>query len=503
MKNLTFLIISSLLITTVSFAAIVNVPADYATIQEGIDAAYNGDTVLVQPGSYLENINFNGKNIVVGSLFLTTGYPSYITQTIIDGNQNGAVVTFESWEDSTTIICGFTITNGYNTHGGGISCFDSSPCIRHNIITLNQAYQGGGIKCSVSNSRIEHNQFLGNSNWPGQISAGGGIYVWQSELVISNNEFKDNYSARHGGAIHLEQSNTLVVNNIISGNSSGMLGGGICCGAASTGNIMNNLIVDNIAMFGGGIFLSEVPYQIVNNTICLNSAIDGGGIWCANGASIEVVNSILWNNAADSTGNQIYLSYCQADFNYCDIQEGEPGIHIGRLVTLTYEDNLETDPQFLNSGEHPCSLSNGSECIDAGTPDTNGLFLPEFDLAGNPRINGGRIDIGAYEWPGIVGIGDDTPLPKRLILGQNYPNPFSLTTLICYNLPEQSNVNIVIYDMFGRKVRQLINSTQDAGYKSIRWNATDDFGRPVYSGTFLYRLQAGEFVRTRRMMILK
>jgi hypothetical protein len=83
---------------------IINIPADYPTIQQGIDASIDGDTVLVQPGTYVENINFNGHNIVLGSLFLTTGDTSYIAQTVIDGDSAGTVVAFENGEDSTTAI---------------------------------------------------------------------------------------------------------------------------------------------------------------------------------------------------------------------------------------------------------------------------------------------------------------------------------------------------------------------------------------------------------------
>ena len=96
-----------------AYADTINIPDDYQTIQAGIDASSDADTVLVQPGTYYENINFNGKNIVLGSLFITTQDTSYISKTVIDGGKNGSVVTFESEEDSTAVLSGFTIQNGY------------------------------------------------------------------------------------------------------------------------------------------------------------------------------------------------------------------------------------------------------------------------------------------------------------------------------------------------------------------------------------------------------
>ena len=143
-------IISTFIFTSAS-ARMVIIPGDYPTIQEGIDSCTDGDTVLVQPGTYVENINFNGHNIVLGSMFLTTGDTTYIAETVIDGGSSGPVITFESGEDSTSIIIGFTIINGFTDYGdnpilgGGIYCRNSSPIIRNNRIIENQACWGGGI----------------------------------------------------------------------------------------------------------------------------------------------------------------------------------------------------------------------------------------------------------------------------------------------------------------------------------------------------------------------
>ena len=94
-------------------------------------------------------------------------------------------------------------------------------------------------------------------------------------------------------------------------------------------------------------------------------------------------------------------------------------------------------------------------------------------------------------------------IPEVFALHQNYPNPFNPTTSLRYDLPENSLVNITIYDMMGREVKTLVNQTQDAGYKSVVWNATNDYGRPVSAGIYLYQIQAGKYISTKKMALLK
>jgi len=88
-------------------------------------------------------------------------------------------------------------------------------------------------------------------------------------------------------------------------------------------------------------------------------------------------------------------------------------------------------------------------------------------------------------------------------INQNYPNPFNPVTTLRYDLPDDALVNITIYDMLGRQVRTLINETQDAGFKSVIWDATNNYGKPVSAGVYLYQIQAGEFVQTKKMVLLK
>ena len=94
-------------------------------------------------------------------------------------------------------------------------------------------------------------------------------------------------------------------------------------------------------------------------------------------------------------------------------------------------------------------------------------------------------------------------LPVEFTINQNYPNPFNPTTTLRYDLPEDANVNITIYDMMGRQVSTLVSTQQTAGYRSTQWNATNSFGEPVSAGLYIYTIQAGKFSQTKKMILLK
>ena len=104
----------------------------------------------------------------------------------------------------------------------------------------------------------------------------------------------------------------------------------------------------------------------------------------------------------------------------------------------------------------------------------------------------------------VVSDWGDGGVPMEFALKQNYPNPFNPSTLIRYQLPEQTNVTISIYDLMGRSVRTLIpGESQKAGYRQVLWNATNDLGQPVSAGMYIYTIQAGEFRQTKKMVLLK
>ncbi len=142
-----------------------------------------------------------------------------------------------------------------------------------------------------------------------------------------------------------------------------------------------------------------------------------------------------------------------------------------------------------------------------GLPEAIGIdqivVFPDFDLGGRTQDNIIYFDNISF-YSNSVGVDNRSEtFPQGFVLEQNFPNPFNPSTTLRYELPEDGLVNVTIYDMMGRQVSTLVSSQQAAGYKSIQWNATNDFGKPVSAGVYLYQIQAGEFVQTKKMVLLK
>jgi beta-glucanase (GH16 family) len=124
------------------------------------------------------------------------------------------------------------------------------------------------------------------------------------------------------------------------------------------------------------------------------------------------------------------------------------------------------------------------------------------------EVNGASCQFGLDDiyWSGggeVLAISNFNTLLDRFVLKDNYPNPFNPLTLISYELPSDILVNITIYDMIGKKVKTLVNSLQTAGYKSIKWDATNNRNKPVSAGVYLYTIEAGDYSQTKKMVLLK
>ena len=341
----------------------------FATIQNGINRSSDTDTVLVQPGTYVENINYNGKLITVASLFLTTADTSYVSTTIIDGNASGSVVTFNNGENSASVLSGFSIINGDNNRGGGIYCISSSPYLNHVTISGNSASvssypYGGGIYCNGSSPYLNHVTISGNSvSGIANYGNGGGIYcVYSSNPNMQNVTISGNSANGYGGGILCSSSSNPNLENVtIVSNSANEYGGGICC-FSSNPSMQNVAITDNYSsQRGGGVYCSDSNPILQNVTITGNTGVPGGGIYCYD-SNLVLKNSILWNNQPQ----EIIIYTGSVTATYSNIEGGWAGAG-----------NIDSDPLFADPGSEDYHLSwanfpipdaTMSPCIDTGDP---------------------------------------------------------------------------------------------------------------------------------------
>ena len=344
-------------ILLVPWSTCLRVPADFPTIQSAIEAARAADTVLVSPGRYRENIIFSGKNIVVGSLFITSGDTARISDTIIDGESKGHAVEFSGREKSTAVLSGFTITHGSaagsypHNKGGGILCDHSSPTLSHLYVTCNTArYAGGGIACISATPRITDTTVAANTS----DLYGGGVYckgyARLVNLCIIGN------IAESGGGVYLDASSPLLVNTLIMGNIA-----------------LNQ--ADPIGYGGGGIDCENTSNPTLKN--CIVTGNSYFGLYTGSGQP-SVFSSDFWGNAVGS-------------FSGCNPLLGKNSAVNAHGDSCDAFGNISLDPWFVNLATCDFRLRDYSPCIGAGASED----APLFDLAGAPR--GTPPDMGPYE----------------------------------------------------------------------------------------------------------
>ncbi|MBC8415299.1 MAG: T9SS type A sorting domain-containing protein, partial [Candidatus Cloacimonetes bacterium] len=230
---------------------------------------------------------------------------------------------------------------------------------------------------------------------------------------------------------------------------------------------------------------------------------------------INMTNTIMHNNTdyeifiVDDTNNG--YNY-ELNIDHCNIKNGEDGIYNQNNANIINwgEGNIEEDPLFLLSGDDPYQLSEFSPCIDTGTPDTTGLFLPPWDLLHNHRVWDGDgdgvaiIDMGCYEF-GAEPYVETTQyqIPNTQYRLTNYPNPFNPETKIVFSLPEEGNVKLDIYNIKGQKVKSLLDCYMSPGRSELIWNGKDDNSKRVSSGVYFYKLQTPSKSYVKKCMLLK
>ncbi len=338
-------IIFSFVLANHAVAEILQVPNNYLTIQEAVDASNPGDTIIVASGTYrlyAGNIQISKKSLTLKSSFGAK-------KTMIEGRGDSPVISVS--EESLAVIDGFTVTsiNDPDTkavRGGGIYCAPlSSPTLINNIITGNQAVFGAGIYCAPSSSPTITNNVIARNN---AAKFGGGIFSYAASPNIANNRIVANGASSAGGAVFCDRDTPRITNNVIWKNRA-QSGGGISCDRSFC-TIINNTITENVAAYGGGIFFE--------------------------GGSVRIVNNIVWENDDD-----LYSGWFSPSSrpDHSNVGDGDfRGVN----------GNISADPLFVDPENGDFSLKSDSPCLNTGNPD------PMYH---DP--DGSRNDMGAYGGP--------------------------------------------------------------------------------------------------------
>ena len=393
------------------------------TIQEAIDAAEEGDTVLVDPGTYTgegnRDLNFRGKNIVL----ISDCGPE---NTVIDCEELGRGFYLYSGESETAVIAGFTVKNGYSDNrGASIYISNSTPLITSCFIFFGFSPNGGAGICLESSSSIIEGCSISNcyrraiySEYSNSIvkncliqdnrsmNKGAGFYLYHTNAFISDCTITGNTidcdGDAQGGGIYSYKSDIIVERSEISNNTceggwiAWVEGGGIYCYAGSA-IISDCLISGNSADAAGGIFLSSTAYAYIGDShILANTAYrySGGGLYSGYNQQVDMSRcSVMFNESVEAGGGIRINPYDNSEYenlivrsNIPDQTYGWPEINWSNIEGFyPGEGNIDEDPLFVAPEYGDFRLLWGSPCIDSGNPDS-------LDMDGT------RSDMGAHSF---------------------------------------------------------------------------------------------------------
>jgi predicted outer membrane repeat protein len=474
---------------TVSCAFTLNVAANgsgqYPHIQSAISAAADGDVIELGDGTYTgdgnRDLDTQGKQIRIRSGSETAEL------VVIDCGGSAAnphrAFNFQSGETGGTMLENLTVLNGHAVIGGGIRCSGASPAM-HNVrfVDCTADTDGGGLAC------VDHSSPALTGVSFEDCSAGekgGGLYATDfSSPVMQGCVFEGNQAVtRGGGAIFTVNSFPTLEACSFKGNTAGY-GGGLAV-VYSYGPVTGCSFFGNIASEGGGMYLrGNVQATFTGCTVAGNSTTGGGGA-----VSVLVNSDPVFSNcllAYDSGGPGVVVDGTStASFACSDIYGNSGGNWTGYIAgQLGVSGNISANPLLCGLPDGDLTVGDNSPCLPAG--------------------NSCGVQIGAYGEGCSLTAAEERAVPMASFLEQNYPNPFNPITRIRLGLAGPERVSLKIYDVAGRLVRTLLGGQElEAGVHAYEWDGKSDEGRPVASGIYFYRIEAGGFTASRKMILLR
>ena len=367
----------------------------------------------------------------------------------------------------------------------------------------------GGMSIDGSNAIIKNVNFLDNISINGVCESHINIFNCSNPIFDNVDILTTSEQVNSRAIFSGSESIPLFFNCTIKGNHTnpemGNFGAGSCINSCPI--FINTLIADNSADICSGFaaLWSIENIYFINCTIVDNGSCSEGTIRLVDDSHVTLINTILRNDPY----TEIYFfpqhEANSATIKYCNIEGGSSAVAINNNGILNWGlGNIDEDPMFEGGEPYSYELTENSPCIDAGTPDTTGLNLPELDLGGNPRIYNGRIDIGAYEYQGYGVNNPDTSFINKLYLFQNQPNPFKEETEILFITSDYERVEdyqLSIYNVRGQLVKRYNGEKDDFWVKTkIVWDGKDRNGNEVSPGTYFYKLEYGKDAVVRKMV---
>ncbi len=574
----------------------------------------NGKTLTITPGT---NINIMGSFTlnIQGRILAEGTQQDTIFFTSKDSNSWWSGIKFDETSEANEIskfsFCEIEKSSSYFGAAFYINDF-SKINISHCKLTNNEARSAGGAIYGINSNIIINNTIFNNNvatgywDWewfsPGYA---GGLFFRNSNIelrdcIIYNNLAFDDYeSGSAGGGIYIYNSEVLIQNSQLSSNLSS-IGAGIF-------SYNSNIRLINCELNANGsqaISLSHSTLDLINSIISLHNNDNSYTITASDSTNISFINTIMYDNEGQNV--RFYPSDNTFYADYSCIEGGENSIiHVYNGTVYWEENNIEDDPFFIDPENGDFHLQSGSPCINTGTP--SGWIIPSFNIPINELLGydsfDNNYDMGCYEYQEfmidqneidfgeipynttsqsiqitITNVSDDDmlitsikatdhflikqniedeyadqigsieliansettfwiachPLEKGLLEGEisiytnaipsraainvyanvtmvdvlklynNFPNPFNPETTIRFSIPQESKVELIIYNIKGQKVKTLVEHICEMGINTVVWNGTNDSGKQVSTGVYFYKLNVeGKTIKTKKMLLLK